>query len=317
MIAETRKTARMVPRLNKSVNTKRRASFTVCERFRPGVICASDPSSATVSSTFASESCGSIGIKRCTPTSAKRLTQIRGQAAARRDADFEFAEFFVAAPARLCGAEPVDTRARRIDVHRKSVPALADPHRAFDRRIARAADDDRRTARLHRPRPRLNAGKADEAAVECRLIVAPQHAHRADELVGARAAIGKWNTECAKFGLEVTRADTEDQTPARQHVEARHLLREHDGIALRDQHDAGAELDAFGDRGEIRQHRRRMQHRKQRRRGRRRLSADRATRRVRRSTPIRGRRVRRPAPPVARPRDPHKLPNRYRICRSS
>src|SRR4029450_1943337 len=48
-----------------------------------------------------------------------------GHSAARRDADFGFTQLVAATPSRLCGAQPFDTAARGVDVHREAVPALS------------------------------------------------------------------------------------------------------------------------------------------------------------------------------------------------
>ena len=67
--------------------------------------------------------------------------------------------------------------------------------------------------------------------------------HRVEELVGDRAALLEVGADGAELGLEVADADAEREPAAAEHVEAGDLLGQHDGVALREDHDAGREAD--------------------------------------------------------------------------
>jgi CofD-related protein of GAK system len=167
-------------------------------------------------------------------------------------------------------AESLDALLGPVEVERETVPAVAAAHGPLERAGAHAADDDGRVRLLDRTRLRVDPVERDEAALEARSLLRPERAHRLDILVGARALVFEGHAERVELLLQVADAEPEDEAPAREYVEAAELLREHERVALRQDHDAGAEADRLGRRGDVGQRSRRVQHGEVRRSGRRR-----------------------------------------------
>ena len=115
-----------------------------------------------------------------------------------------------------------------------------------------SADDDRDRP-LHRAGVGVDAGEVDVGAVVLGPVLVPEGLHGLDELVGDGAAIGEVGPDGPELRLQVADADAEREAPAAEHVQGRDLLGEHDGVALRHDHDPGRQPDPLGHRGGIRQ----------------------------------------------------------------
>ena len=76
-----------------------------------------------------------------------------------------------------------------------------------------------------------------------RLVVAPQRAHRLDVVVVAATAIGERHAERIELLTQPTDADAEDHPAAAQRVDRRDLLGGDQRVALRQDQDAGGQLD--------------------------------------------------------------------------
>ena len=117
---------------------------------------------------------------------------------------------------------------------------------------------------------RIDAGELDEAAVVLGMLVVPEVLQRIEELVRHGAALGEVGTDRPELGLEVADTDPEREAAPTQHVDARRLLRQHDRIALREDHDAGGQADRRRCRSGERQRHQRVERRVLRRHRRRR-----------------------------------------------
>ena len=172
------------------------------------------------------------------------------RAAARRHADLERPERRRAVELAYGLAESLDTARRRGDVQRESVPAVPalDGASVGGRRVA--TDHHRRATRLDRSGVGVDAGEVRVVPLEARGLLGPERAHGVDVLVGAGAALRERHTDRAHLRFEVAGADPEDQPALRQHVEARHLFGEHQGVALREDDDARAEAQRRGSGGD-------------------------------------------------------------------
>ena len=80
---------------------------------------------------------------------------------------------------------------------------------------------------------RLHAREGDEAPLVGGLRLAPDGAHGREVFVGDGAAVLERRAEGSELRLEIADADAEGQPAARQHVETRQLLGEHERVALR------------------------------------------------------------------------------------
>src|SRR5262245_3562294 len=202
------------------------------------------------------------------PEVAVALRRVQVRARRRRDADLERAE--LGQPRDGAGrlGERGHVLPRGLEVAAKAVPAVAARDGAAEGRGARSPDYDRRVRLLHRARLGVDAREAHRAAGEARARHRPERADRVDVFVGARAAVLEARADRVELGAEVPRADAEDEPPAREHVEARELLREHQGVALREDDDPRSEADPRGRRRDEGERDRRVEHRVVRRHGR-------------------------------------------------
>ena len=87
--------------------------------------------------------------------------------------------------------------------------------------------------------------------VERDQVLGPQTAHQLDLLLGAAAPIMKILAERLVLDGVPAHADAEAEPAAAQHVHRGGLLRHERRLALRQDDDAGDELDALGDAGEV------------------------------------------------------------------
>ena len=166
--------------------------------------------------------------------------------AGRRDRDFELSELlrafdllrrFLEAAQRGCGG---------VEILEEAIPTVALGDGTAQRRRGHAPHVNGRVGLLHGKRPRLDAREVRELALEGGLLLRPQSSDDFDVLRHARAAFGERNSERIELALDITYADAEEQPTLREHVDACEFFGEHDGLALREQDDAGTELDLFG-----------------------------------------------------------------------
>src|SRR5258706_15968592 len=94
------------------------------------------------------------------------------------------------------------------------------------------ADDDWYPL-LHRARIRVDAGEVGEVAVGLRVLVVPEVMHRVEELVGCRGAMLEVGSDGTELRFEIADTDSEREPARAQHVEARDLLGQYAGVALR------------------------------------------------------------------------------------
>ena len=110
------------------------------------------------------------------------------------------------------------------------------------RRCGVASDDDRDWL-LDGAGVGVDAGELDEAAVVLGMLVVPEVLEGVEELVAHGAALGEVGADRPELGFEVADTDAEREAATTEHVDARHLLRQHDRVSLREDHDAGGETD--------------------------------------------------------------------------
>ena len=140
--------------------------------------------------------------------------------------------------------ELVDRRLRVVEVEVEAVPAVAALDAAAARRRRHAAPDDRRAAGAVGLGPALDPAEGGELAPQLGLLVAPQRAEGVDPLVGAAAAGLEGHADRLELARHVPHADADLEASLREHVDRRQLLGQDDGVAQRQDHDAGAERDA-------------------------------------------------------------------------
>ena len=121
---------------------------------------------------------------------------------------------------------------------------------------------------LHRVWVLLDALYAGETPVEVRLLLRPERADGLDVIVHARAALFVRHADDFELPGHVTHPDAEDEPAVGQHIDAGERFGQHHGVALRQQDDAGAELQRGGvgcrerqrdhgvEHGQLRRHRR-------------------------------------------------------------
>ncbi len=168
-----------------------------------------------------------------------------GEPAARCHCDLEVAECRGPRDVRGRGVQLGDTCRGTFGRDREAIPTVRTRDRPLVGALRVSADDDRDRL-LDRSRICVDSGEVDEAAVKFRMVVVPEVLHRVEILVGDRAAILEVGADRAELGLEIAHTDAEHRPAVAQHVEGRELLREHDRVALREDHDAGRELDRRG-----------------------------------------------------------------------
>src|SRR6266540_1751758 len=111
---------------------------------------------------------------------------------------------------------------------------------------------------LHGLRVALRPVEVREPSVERGFPGPPQHPHRLDCLVGARAAILERRADRLGFLAQPADADAEQEAPVRERVDRRALLRADHGAALREDQHAGAQPEPLGDAGQERKERERV-----------------------------------------------------------
>jgi hypothetical protein len=122
---------------------------------------------------------------------------------------------------------------------------------------------------LERAGTGIDAGEVREAPVILRVLVVPERLQRIEVLVCHAAALREVGTDGTELRLQVAGADAEHHPTARQHVEGRHLLGEHEGIALREDQDPRRQPDPCGVGGRPREGQQRVERRVLRLHGRR------------------------------------------------
>src|SRR5208282_4828387 len=99
------------------------------------------------------------------------------------------------------------------------VPAVAQAGGAAQRRLAFAADPERRVGLLGRLGREDHVGEADIAALEARLVLGPERTKRREIFVRDGTALGKGRcAECCEFLLEPTGAAADGEAARGQHV---------------------------------------------------------------------------------------------------
>ena len=122
------------------------------------------------------------------------------------------------------------------------------PHR----RVAKAANPNRRVRLLHRLRADMHIGEREELAGERDLARRPARLPEAQILVGPGTAFVERHAERGEFGLVPACPDADRQPPARHPVERRQALGGGDRIAIRHDQHRHAYSDAVGVRGDER-----------------------------------------------------------------
>ena len=108
------------------------------------------------------------------------------------------------------------------------------------------AEQDRRSTRLDRLRIAPHGAEVDKLAVIFGDFLGPDFLHRLDALAQNLPALFEIGAVIFHLlGVPAT-ADAEDDAAVGDDVERRDLFRQHDRIALDDEADTGAELDALG-----------------------------------------------------------------------
>jgi hypothetical protein len=158
------------------------------------------------------------------------------------------------------GLEPLAVLGHRTQADQEAVPAVGVAGGAQEGALAAPADDHRQRA-LDRARVGVDALEVDVLAVERGRLVLPEAAHGGQVLVRACPAALHRDADRGHLGLEVGDPDAEDQPPAGEDVEAGDLLGQHQRVALRQDDHAGAEQDALGVRGDVRERHERVEHR--------------------------------------------------------
>ena len=125
-------------------------------------------------------------------------------------------------------------------------PAISPRHHAT-RHVGRgAADQDGRVRLLHRLGRRVDGREVDMPAVELAGFVSPQLFHGGDGFAGVADTLGEFDAEQLGFLPEPAGADAEEETSVAEIVEGGDLLGQQDGVALRHQADARAQLERRG-----------------------------------------------------------------------
>ena len=119
--------------------------------------------------------------------------------------------------------------------------AVGQSRRAPNRGRGVAADQDRNVRPLCRPRRRGEWLEVDEVTVKLDIAAGPDGAHRCDVLVVACAAPLPRDTERIELFLHPADADAQLDPAAGEVVQRGQFLREHQGVALRQDQDAGAQ----------------------------------------------------------------------------
>jgi hypothetical protein len=130
------------------------------------------------------------------------------------------------------------------------VPGRADLGSAAQRRAAVAADPERWMGLLQGLGLEEQVVELRVAAPERRRPLRPQLDHRAQVLVGHRAALGEGHAEHPALGLDPAGAHAEDHAPAAQRVERRDHLGGDDRLAVRHDQHRRSELHAMGGAGQ-------------------------------------------------------------------
>ena len=125
----------------------------------------------------------------------------------------------------------------------EAVPALTDVGDAPQRRVALAAEVDRRVRLLHGLRVLAARRQVVELAVELGDRIGPQRLHHVEVLAAAVGALRERRRDRLELFREPADADAEVDTSVREPVDRGDLLRGVDGVALRDEADARPETD--------------------------------------------------------------------------
>src|ERR1700730_14253351 len=101
---------------------------------------------------------------------------------------------------------------------------------------------------LARGRPRVDAGVIDRVPppLEAHMRLGPQLLHDLDLLFGAAAAIVEVLVETGELDLVPADADAEPETAAAQRIEAGHLFRDQNRLALRQDEPTGSKAGVRG-----------------------------------------------------------------------
>ncbi len=121
--------------------------------------------------------------------------------------------------------------------------------------LAHGRDPDRRSVRLHGPRPHAHVGEAKAPAFERHAVLAPGAAQDLEPLVHPRDALGARDAEGGELRVNVAHAGAEHHPSAREVVEHRQVLGELQRVAEREQQDVLTDRDALGDGGDRAAHR--------------------------------------------------------------
>src|SRR5581483_1377248 len=169
------------------------------------------------------------------------------QAGAHRDRDL------VAAPPRFRGLAPelADRRLELLEGQRVADPPVAEPDRAPQRRLRRAAHQHREVAAVVRP------GREVEALG----LAVPAGAHDREVLVRYARPLPVRHDHELRLRLEPAEPDAGDHAAAGERVRGGQHLRQQQRVPVRHDQDRGADLDARGDARDVGHRRHRLEER--------------------------------------------------------
>jgi hypothetical protein len=91
-------------------------------------------------------------------------------------------------------------------------------------------------------RPAMGCSHADSMTLE----TAPKRPHGVEVFVGAPASFGQFHSDRSHLGFEVAPSDAKQEPTFAEHIKARSLLGQDDGVALGQDEDPGSEFDPLG-----------------------------------------------------------------------
>ncbi len=151
-------------------------------------------------------------------------------------------------PAGLADVAPelLDLRRTRLVRREEREPAVADPSGAPEHGVGMAAEPDG-DGLLNRERVQAGVGNLVVLPLEGDEFVGPEQAHDLDLLLDAPRAVAEVHAEGFVFHVVPADRHAEPESPFAEHVERRRLLGHQRGLTLRQDDDAGDELEPLGD----------------------------------------------------------------------
>ena len=148
-------------------------------------------------------------------------------------------------------AQARDAGLQHLGVRAGGDPALAEAHRAADGMRRRTADDDRWARRAR--------AEQEGLAVRLDLIALEALVQKGERRVGYRTPAPAIHAEHSELPVHPADPDAEDQPPSRQFLDRSDPLRAEEGGTVGDDQHANGQADAFGDPGEKRERRQRLE----------------------------------------------------------